>query len=169
MKLIKDLVYFGEVKDKYYITTCGRVITNSSNSKSIFLSHGVNKKGYHQVVLYKEDGTKVRPYVHKLVALAYMENPLGLDQVDHIDNIKEHNYIGNLQWIGNYENHLKMLSIDKTSRAKLTDEEVIEMRKLFESECLSYLDFFKKYKEKYKVSEKSMRYAIQGKSYFWIK
>ena len=45
--------------------------------------------------------------IHRLVAEAYLPNPEGLPQVDHIDNDKTHNYLQNLQWITNRDNNRK--------------------------------------------------------------
>lgn len=42
--------------------------------------------------------------VHKLVALAFIENNNNLPQINHKDGNKLNNYVDNLEWISNYDN-----------------------------------------------------------------
>lgn len=87
----------------YAITSCGRVWSYRSKK---FLKPRKNNRGYLLVGLYKEGKFK-NFLIHRLVAEAYIPNPRGLETVDHIDNNKEHNYIGNLQWMTHKDNILK--------------------------------------------------------------
>lgn len=97
MKDIKD--YEG----LYGISSCGRVWSYRSKR---FLKPAKDRYGYLIVSLYK-DKTRKNVKVHRLVAEAYIPNPNNLPQVDHIDNNKEHNYVGNLQWMTNKDNTTK--------------------------------------------------------------
>lgn len=42
--------------------------------------------------------------VHRLVAMAWIPNPMGLPQVNHIDGNKANNHVSNLEWVDNAEN-----------------------------------------------------------------
>ena len=42
--------------------------------------------------------------VHRLVAKAFIPNPLGLGDVDHIDGNKSNNRVENLRWVSHKEN-----------------------------------------------------------------
>lgn len=96
MKRIKDF-------EDYGITSCGRVYSFKSNK---FLKSRANRYGYFYVTLYG-NGKKKTAMIHKLVAEAYIPNPNNYDTIDHIDGNKEHNYIGNLQWMTNADNNSK--------------------------------------------------------------
>jgi len=57
----------------------------------------VQTQGYHIVTLYIECVRK-HYRVHRLVALAFLENPDSKKQVNHIDWVKTNNSISNLEW-----------------------------------------------------------------------
>lgn len=80
----------------YFITEDGRVWSDKSNR---FIKLFENKKGYLQVQLYY-NGHRNHPYVHRLVAKAFVENPNpeNYNQVNHINGIKHDNNFTNLEW-----------------------------------------------------------------------
>lgn len=84
----------------YAITSCGKVW---SYRKQKFLRGYDNKHGYLYVNLYK-DGKGVHRKIHRLVAEAYLDNPEGKPQVDHIDGCRTHNWLSNLRWTTGKEN-----------------------------------------------------------------
>ena len=57
--------------------------------------------GYPRVFL---NGIRTPQYVHRLVAEAFIPNPLGATDVDHIDGDKTNNRIENLRWVSHKEN-----------------------------------------------------------------
>ena len=57
--------------------------------------------GYLQVSL---SGGRNLKLVHRLVAKAFIPNPLGLRDVDHIDGNKSNNRVENLRWVTHKEN-----------------------------------------------------------------
>lgn len=78
----------------YAITSCGKVWSYRGQK---FLKSRNNRYGYEYVVLCV-GGERKTLVVHRLVAEAYIPNPLGLPQVNHKDENKNHNYINNLEW-----------------------------------------------------------------------
>lgn len=84
----------------YAVTEDGRVWSYKRNK---FLTPVSNGKGYLQVCLSK-DGKVKRHYVHRLVAEAYIPNPDNLPQINHKNEIKKDNSVGNLEWCDNQYN-----------------------------------------------------------------
>ena len=69
-----------------------------------------NHKGYLKVGLMK-DGVYRKYRVHRLVAEAFIPNPNGCPEVNHIDGNKANNSFSNLEWvtsIQNQEHEIKM-------------------------------------------------------------
>lgn len=92
-----------------YLATKDGVIIKKSNNRILPQYKDSNKKRpnncYMRVNLYinKKQSTQ---RVHRLVALAWLENPNNLKQVDHIDQNKFNNNVDNLRWICNSKNQL---------------------------------------------------------------
>ena len=60
-----------------------------------------NKQGYRRVTLTYNDGRKKSEYVHRLVAIAFIENLNNYPQVNHKDENKDNNAYDNLEWCTN--------------------------------------------------------------------
>ena len=86
--------------EEYLITTCGKVWSLRSKK---FLKKQMDRYGYIYVHLNVKERSK-KCKIHRLVALAYIPNPLNKPQVNHEDGIKLHNYTNNLIWSTNAEN-----------------------------------------------------------------
>ena len=67
------------------------------------LKPSTNKR-YKEVKLYK-NGTKRSIKVHRIVAQAFVPNPYGKPQVNHIDGNKDNNNADNLEWCTQAENN----------------------------------------------------------------
>ena len=63
------------------------------------------KGGYLSVGLCKDSKGKTIP-VHRLVALAFIENPENKPQVNHIDKNRSNNVVSNLEWNTALENNV---------------------------------------------------------------
>ncbi len=64
------------------------------------LKQSDNGSGYLRVGVGHENVN----YIHLLVAETFLPNPQGLPEVDHIDENKYNNYVGNLEWVTRLEN-----------------------------------------------------------------
>lgn len=76
----------------YWVSNLGRV-----RSTEKVLKPTLNSKGYERVGLHKNGSLKT-VYVHRLVACAFIPNPEGKPQVNHMDEDKRNNRADNLEW-----------------------------------------------------------------------
>lgn len=83
------------------------------------LSQSKDRYGYPKVMLRKE-GKQKSISVHRLVAGAFIDNPHGKPQVNHIDGIKTNNKWDNLEWNTALENmtHARETGLNKRIRRK---------------------------------------------------
>ena len=97
-----SLEKFKEVEGfpNYEISTWGRVFNKRIGRFQTPYHH---HKGYLRVDLVNEDGRK-HFKVHRLVATAFIPNPDGKPQVNHIDGNPANNSVTNLEWVTNREN-----------------------------------------------------------------
>lgn len=71
--------------------------------KSVVLKQKEDKDGYKKVNLKKKQKGNTQS-VHRLVAQAFIENPLNKPQVNHINGVKSYNVLKNLEWATSSEN-----------------------------------------------------------------
>jgi len=107
----------------YIIYSDGRIF--SKKQKARFLKQQINGRGAFCVFLYKNNKSKGY-LVHRLVALTFIPNPKNKPYVNHIDGNKHNNNVENLKWVT--ENERQTPKGEKSGNAKLTEEQILEMR-----------------------------------------
>ena len=92
---------FGEVRirDRYITYKNG----NKRLIKGRLLKQHLNTNGY-MYVNFRVNGKKINLRVNRIVATAFVPNPLGLPEVDHIDCDRTNNVASNLRWCTHKEN-----------------------------------------------------------------
>jgi len=137
---------FKQIKgyEDYSVSNQGRV--KSIRFPNRCLKPGKNRYGYLLVDLCK-NGVHKNHKIHRLVALAYIPNPENKRTVNHIDGIKTNNFVENLEWNTHSENNqhaydagLKDDRGSKHGMAKLTEDQVLEIRRLYKTGNYIYKD-----------------------------
>ena len=143
----------------YEVSTNGQV--RDRTTKKI-LKARLSKNGYLQVSI-KIDATQkfCNRYIHRLVALHFIQNPNNKREVNHIDGNKENNTLSNLEWVTSSENqkHRHLIGNKKTSNRHIgMFNKKGEMVKDFNSilEAVAYFN---------KTSRVNIDNALQGKQY----
>jgi len=101
-KDIKDYEGYYQVSNLGNVRSCNRTIIENGTGKTVKhksrkLKAAKNHDGYLQIVLSKES-ICVTNFVHRLVAKAFIPNPLNKPTVNHIDGNKQNNNVLNLEW-----------------------------------------------------------------------
>lgn len=117
----------------YEVSNLGRVRSFKQNCKGLILKPRISRWGYQHVRLAINNDRKIFS-VHKLVALAFIPNPLNKPCVNHINGIKTDNRVENLEWVTYAENISHAISKglikqgEANYHAKLTDEQARYIR-----------------------------------------
>lgn len=107
----KDIPGF---EGRYQVSNAGQVrsvprdVNNHTgviHLKGKILKQRPDFKGYMRIDLNDNFGRHKYLGVHRLVAMAFIPNPENKPQINHIDGIKNHNFVENLEWVTNQENH----------------------------------------------------------------
>ena len=113
----------------YAITSCGKVW---GYKRKKFLKPTVAADGRERVGLTK-NGIQKQYLVHRLVAEAYISNPLNLPQVNHKDENPLHNYINNLEWCDNTYNLSYGTRLERSVKGHKKPIYCVELDKIFDS------------------------------------
>lgn len=86
--------------ESYEISSLGRVKSNLTNK---ILKPHIMPNGYERLTM--SNGVKIYgAYVHRLVALNFIDNPENKTNVNHINSIRNDNRLQNLEWTTPKEN-----------------------------------------------------------------
>lgn len=93
------------------------------------LKSRIDMYGYKRVTLSKNSKGKTI-FIHRIVALAFLDNPHNKPQVNHIDGDKLNNTISNLEWCTQKENMKHANDNGLTKHKATTQEDVDKIRSL---------------------------------------
>lgn len=125
----------------YEVSNFGRVrsCTRSARRQTGKILKPIDRGlGYRNVCLYKSKTNRKLHRVHRLVAQAFIPNPENKPYVNHIDNNPSNNRVSNLEWCTPKENYThsekqdRNVKGEKVGTAKLTEEQVLKIRKIYE-------------------------------------
>lgn len=126
---------------EYIVSDEGKIYSTKNIGRGKYhkeIKQRKNSDGYFCITV-GTNGNRRTASVHRLIALAFLPNPDGLEEVDHIDNNRENNNVCNLQWITSFDNKKKIPfetrskshSGEMNGRSTVTENDVREMRKLY--------------------------------------
>lgn len=161
-----------EYEDSYQISDFGRIFTKRRLIGNQIhygkeLVPQITSDGYLKVTLSK-NGISKKYYLHRLVAIQFLDNPNNLPQVNHIDGNKFNNIVTNLEWCTKQENQNHAIRTGLMQRgqnrpsAKLTESQVLEIYKL--KGILKAQDIA----EQYGVSKNTINCILRGSKWNYL-
>lgn len=159
MTIWKDIKGY---EGRYQVSSCGQIKTVDRKVKcrggymrmeqSTLLQQATQWTGHKTVCLYKDSKMKCFR-VHRLVAIAFLDNPHNLPVINHIDSNPANNNVSNLEWCTQSHNCLHAWQNTRTdcNLKKLTTEQVKEIR------ATASKNNYKELALKFKVTEMSIR------------
>jgi hypothetical protein len=125
-------------EELYAISDRGRVKRTAPGNSSTYVGKILKlqlhpKFGYLNIILYK-DGKQYGRRVNRLVAQAFVEGDAPGLEAHHKDDVKTHNWAGNLEWLSSAEHHKRTTqrglipSGEQHCKSKLTEMQVAEIR-----------------------------------------
>ena len=121
----KEINIENECTSGYYVSSLGRF----KNKKGVIMK---NYKPHHSGYIYLR--VNIKKYaLHRLVALAFIENTNNKPFVNHIDGNKTNNMVSNLEWVTCSENNLHnhKIGLTKGHKRKIIQYD-LEMNKIKE-------------------------------------
>ena len=176
-KFVSMIFYDGSIVPGYYISNFGRIYSITYNR---LLSQCRDQWGYFRVTITLPNGKTCYTGVHKLTLMSFhpiVENDIHF--AHHLDGVKDHNFVGNLDWATVSENTRHALDTglanckcENNSRSVLTNEQVHVICKMMEdgftnSEILDEIGYYYYGKERNKMAA-IIRLIRRGQDYLDI-
>lgn len=127
----------------YQISNLGRAKSFKSKTEKImrFSKAGRN----YDTICLMQNGKVNRQYIHRLVAIHFLENPTNLREVNHKDGNKQNNNVNNLEWVSlidNLKHAREVLGFvyrgEKHYATKLKDSDIVDIIKKYRTGNYTY-------------------------------
>jgi hypothetical protein len=138
-KDIDGYIGYYQVSNLGKVRSLDRIIKYKNNKvqllKGRILKHSFDSQ-YPTVGLHLNNVVGTRQ-IHRLVAIAFLENPLNKPQVNHINGVKNDNRLENLEWVTHQENNIHARETglikqrgENSHKAKLKEKDVFKIREM---------------------------------------
>lgn len=136
-----------------------------------FITPTEDSSKYLQNTIVDDKGNRKTIKNHRLVALAFLPNPLNYEDINHKDFNRQNNNVDNLEWCTTEyntkytrDNHLEFNSNSYKKLSPLTEEQVLLIPTL-----LNYGFSVKLIAKLYHVGHITIRNIINGTTWRWLK
>lgn len=161
-------VIINNVESEYLVDELGNVYSNKFERMNILRYNNI-RGGYKMCHMYL-NGIKQSILVHRVVAEAFIPNPLNKPQVNHKNGIKTDNRAENLEWVTQsenikhaYDNKLMIKTHKECWNALLDENQVHEIRLLINKKIKQ-----REIAKSYNVSEQTISSIKHNRIYIGI-
>ena len=160
---------------RYEASSLGQIRSTNykRTGKTKTLNPSISKDGYLRTMLLNDEGKYKSGGVHTWVALTVIGGRPEGKEVNHIDGVKTHNAISNLEYCTRSENckHAIKLGLweikhgSKNGNSKLTEQDVLAIREYAKKNGPRYGR--RALAEKYGISDSHIKDVISGRRGTW--
>ena len=109
MEVFKDIKGY----PNYQVSNLGRIWSKISQK---YMKPQKDACGYLRIQLRAINGKVKTEKIHRLVAIAFIDNPNNLPEVNPINHIRDDNRVDNLEWVTHKENCEKTKKVRKIGK-----------------------------------------------------
>lgn len=100
---LNTLDEYKDFKNYYYISE-DLTVWSDSSGRLKEMRPSIHPTGYKNLQFSTKDGKTRSTSLHRIIAHAFIPNPLNLPEVNHIDEDKRNNSLDNLEWVSSKGN-----------------------------------------------------------------